>query len=84
MVVSIMVYIPDIKAFARINGTGNFSRSYTLTGDGATDIVNVARAQIGKNGGQLGYASDPNNPYSGEEWCADFVSDCAILAGDVV
>lgn len=50
----------------------NFSTNYTLTGNGATDMVAVALAQEGKTGSQLGYT---------EEWCADFVGDCAILAG---
>lgn len=50
----------------------NFSTNYTLTGNGAQDILNVALAQQGKTGSQLGYT---------EEWCADFVSDCADLAG---
>ena len=50
----------------------NFSNNYTLTGNGANDIVAVALAQEGKSGSQLGYT---------EEWCADFVGDCAILAG---
>lgn len=51
---------------------GNFSKSYTLTGNGAKDIVAVAKAQEGKTQAQLGYT---------ESWCADFVSDCADLAG---
>ncbi len=62
-----------ITAEARVNGSANFNKDYVLTGDGATDMVNIARAQVGLNGGKLGYSS--------EEWCADFVSDCAILAG---
>ena len=57
---------------ARANGSGNFSTNYTLTGNGAEDLVRVAEAQIGKTGGELGYSS--------EEWCADFVLDCAIRA----
>ncbi len=69
------------EVFARIDGTAHFSRAYTLTGNGADDIVSVARAQVGKNGGQLGYSYSTSNANSGEEWCADFVSDCAILAG---
>ena len=75
MVCSIVMYLPavDIRVCARVNGTANFSRNYTLTGDGATDMVAIARAQLGKNGATLGY--------SAEEWCADFVIDCAILAG---
>lgn len=49
----------------------NFSTNYTLTGNGATDIVAVALAQVGMTGAQLGYT---------EGWCADFICDCAILA----
>ena len=49
-----------------------FRRDYMLTGDGATDMVNIALAQNGRTQTQMGY---------GEPWCADFVSDCAILAG---
>lgn len=52
--------------------TSGFSTDYILTGDGATDIVAIALAQEGRTGSELGYT---------EEWCADFVSDCAILAG---
>lgn len=50
----------------------NFSKNYTLTGDEARDLVAVAKAQAGKTKGQLGYT---------ELWCADYVSDCAKLAG---
>ena len=50
----------------------NFSTNYTLTGNGATDMVAVALAQEGLSGSDLGYT---------EGWCADFVGDCAILAG---
>lgn len=50
----------------------NFSSNYTLTGNGATDMVAIALAQEGKTGNQLGYT---------EQWCADFVCDCACLAG---
>ena len=60
-----------VTAFATQNRTGNFSKSYSLSGNGATDIVRVAAAQLGRTGSQLGYS---------EQWCADFVSDCAILA----
>ena len=60
-----------ITANATQSRTGNFSRNYSITGNGAEDIVNVARAQLGMTGSQLGYS---------EQWCADFVSDCAILA----
>jgi len=50
----------------------NYSRNYSLNGNGADDIVAVAQAQLGKTKSQLGYT---------EAWCADFVSDCAELAG---
>ena len=43
---------------ARANGSGNFSTNYTLTGNGAEDLVRVAEAQIGKTGGELGYSSE--------------------------
>jgi uncharacterized repeat protein (TIGR02543 family) len=65
------VLLEDGTVYATQNRTGNFSTSYSLTGNGADDIVSVARAQVGKTGSQLGYS---------EEWCADFVGDCAALA----
>ena len=52
--------------------TSGFLKNYTLTGDGASDMVAIALAQEGRKGSQFGYT---------EEWCANFVSDCAILAG---
>ncbi len=64
----------NLSVDARVNGTANFSRNYTLTSNGGADVVAIAMAQVGKNGGELGYAA--------EEWCADFVSDCAILADE--
>lgn len=48
-----------------------WSTNYTLTGNQAQDIVNVAVAQSGKNGSNLGYSAD---------WCAYFVTDCAKKA----
>lgn len=59
--------------FATQSMSENFSSDYDLTGDGATDIVSVALAQVGKTKSQLGYT---------EAWCADFVSDCAKLANE--
>ena len=50
----------------------NFNRNYTLTGNPIDDIVAVANAQNGSTKADLGYT---------EAWCADFVSDCAELAG---
>lgn len=36
------------------------------------NIDKIKALQVGKTGAQLGYS---------EQWCADFVSDCADLAG---
>lgn len=55
--------------------TGNFLTDYILTGVGATDMINIATAQLGRTEEQFGYT---------EAWCADFVTDCAILAGQGV
>ena len=52
--------------------TSGFLKNYTLTGDGASDMVAIALAQEGRKGSQFGYT---------EEWCANFISDCAILSG---
>ena len=49
-----------------------YSTDYTLTGDGPTDMIAIAFAQLGKNGEAFGY--DTN-------WCTNFIGDCAILAG---
>ena len=55
------------------NQTANFNKNYTVVPDNpGQTVVNIAQAQIGKNGYDLPY---------GEDWCADFVSDCAELAG---
>lgn len=54
------------------NRSGNFSSNYSLGNDPAQNMVNIAFAQEGKKGSQLGYNSD---------WCAWFVADCARLAG---
>lgn len=62
----------SITASATQDRSSNFNRSYTLTGNNATDIVTVAKKQNGKTGSNLGYS---------EEWCADFATDCARLTG---
>ena len=48
-----------------------FNENYTLNGNWRDDIVSVAMAQLGKTRSQLGYT---------EDWCADFVCDCARRA----
>lgn len=54
------------------NRTKNFNKSYETGSTKAETMLNIAKAQIGKSGSSLGYT---------EDWCADFVSDCASLAG---
>ena len=51
--------------------TYNFN-SINLSGDGFSDMANIARAQSGRTQGSFGYS---------EAWCADFVSDCAKIVG---
>ncbi len=61
-----------ISASANQSMYQNFNTNYTLTGDGASDMVAIARAQIGRQQSQFGYT---------EGWCDNFISDCAIRAG---
>ena len=70
MVLCLVICFP-MPIFATQNRTNNYSKSFSLSGNGVDDIVSVAMAQVGKTGSQLGYS---------EQWCADFVSDCAELA----
>lgn len=72
-VVCLMI-LPMVKpdAAKAENRSGNFSSNYSLGSDPAQNMVNIAFAQEGKKGSQLGYNSD---------WCAWFVADCARLAG---
>jgi len=52
-----------------------FTHNYTLSGNGAEDICRVAEAQY-----NAGLGSILESSYK-DAWCAAFVSDCAILAG---
>ena len=70
ILIGIFAVMP-ISASATQSRTENFSKIFSLSGSGSDDIVSVAAAQLGKTGSQLGYS---------EQWCADFVSDCAKLA----
>ena len=65
------IMVAPIQVIATQNRTGYFNRNYSLTGNGGQDMLNVAMAQKDKTGTQLGYS---------EQWCANFVSDCAILS----
>ena len=76
---AILLFVPvfllenTIQAYATQSRTSNFSlNGYTPTGNAAADICAVALLQEGRTGSQFGYS---------EDWCADFVSDCAIIAG---
>lgn len=60
------------NVYATQSRSYNFSTNYTLSDSQADNLVEIAKAQLGKNKGNLGYT---------ESWCADFVSDCARLAG---
>ena len=64
--------INNMNVYATQIRKQNFSTNYTLTGNGPSDMLAIAFAQVGKTGAQLGYS---------EAWCANFVSDCADLAG---
>src|SRR5574344_114525 len=61
----------SINVEATQSKSENFN-SVTLTGNYADDIVAIAKAQEGRTQSQMGYT---------ESWCADFVSDCAKIAG---
>ena len=59
------------SAFAETSHSDSFS-PFTRTGDPATDIVNVAAAQLERSKSSLGYV---------DAWCSYFVGDCAKLIG---
>ena len=63
-------FLPS-TVFALQDRTYNFSKPM-LTGIGATDMVQIAQSQNNRNQNEMGYT---------EAWCADFVSDCARIAG---
>ncbi len=73
IMVSILAIFPinSVTVFATQQRYNNFSKNYTLTGNGAADMLAVAFAQVGKSKTEFGYT---------EAWCADFVCDCAYLA----
>ncbi len=74
IIISILTIFPinSITVFATQQKYNNFSKNYTLSGYGANDMLAVAFAQVGKSKTEFGYT---------EAWCADFVCDCAYLAG---
>ena len=61
-----------VPGYAAQSRAANFLKTYEITGDGAADMVSVALSQLHRSGAGFDYT---------ENWCADFVSDCARLAG---
>lgn len=72
MVFSCLSCFAIINVSATQDRTSYFNKNYTLTGNPIDDIVAVAQAQANRTKAQMGYT---------EAWCANFVGDCASLAG---
>ena len=73
MIFGVFIVPTSIQVSATQSKKENFSRNYTtVSGNPGQTVANIAYAQVGKSGSALGYT---------EDWCADFVSDCADLAG---
>lgn len=64
--------VPTFAAEKEVGKTEAWNTSYTITGNGANDIVNIALKQENKTMSDLGFNI---------AWCALFVSKCASLAG---
>ena len=64
------------ESWPNFNGIDTTKNPYftEATGDGAADMVAVAKKQIGKTESQLSYG--PN-----AQWCASFIWNCAIAVG---
>ena len=62
--------ISQLPVMAREVRYSNFNMNFSLTGDGATDMVTIAEAQTERVASQFGYT---------EAWCADFVRNCAKI-----
>ena len=69
--VMVLCAVPVMEAGATQSRSDNFY-SAEYNSDPGQYMVNIAEAQLGRTGSSLGYT---------EEWCADFVSDCAKVAG---
>lgn len=72
MLLLFMFTISSVSVYATQSRTENFNKTYSLGSNQAENLVNVALKQVGKTKANLGYT---------EAWCADFVCDCAKLAG---
>lgn len=72
VIVLFTVLVANIFPIATAASTiDNYNKNFSLSGNGACDIINVAFAQLGSTGADLGYSGD---------WCTLFVIDCARLA----
>lgn len=67
------VFIAPLNVSAYSRDGNKLNPNYSLTGNGASDIVAVAKAQLGKK-----YTDFSGFTY--RAWCADFVSACAAAA----
>ena len=72
VLIMLLVLLSPLNVSATQSRTENFNKAFNLSGNQANDICSVALAQYQRTGAMFGYT---------EGWCADFVSDCAILAG---
>ncbi|MCR5768318.1 MAG: fibronectin type III domain-containing protein [Lachnospiraceae bacterium] len=61
-----------VNTSANQSAINGFAGGYSITGNGGDDMVSIAIAQTGRTRSQFGYT---------EDWCADFVVDCAEIAG---
>lgn len=72
-VLAFAVFIAPFNVSAYSRNGNRLNPNYSLTGNGASDIVAVAKAQLGKR-----YPDFSGFHY--RAWCADFVSACAAAA----
>lgn len=72
LAVLMLLSIVPMSASATQSRTEYFSKNYTITGNAANDMLSIAQAQLNKTKSDLAYT---------EYWCANFVGDCAKLAG---
>ncbi len=66
------LFTTEASAANEYSRTYNFNKNYTLTNNPAENMAIIARKQLWKKGSSFNYPV---------EWCAAFVSDVAILAG---
>ncbi len=71
-VVMVLATVPMVFVSATQDRTVNFYRNYATSDSPGQFMVNIALAQLGRSTSSMGYS---------EAWCANFVSDCAKLAG---